>query len=286
MSDGAAKNYSEADMRQWVKTGEGHTAESFDSADGKTMMKLYFDFVPRASIEEELRRAEAVYAMGLPTPVPGELIRYGERYGCTFGRMAGKRSFSRAIADEPEKTEEYALRFVRMAKRLHSTPCDRSVFPSYKEKMATLLQKTGILSAEEKRKALGILERVEDADSCVHGDLHFGNVITDGSADMLIDLGDFAYGSPLFDLGSLYLLSYISSEDNLLRHYHLSRAQHQWAWKLVARAYFDANTEEELKEVEEKVRAYAFFDAMSKLERNPAQKDYPPFVHGFLSERE
>lgn len=273
-------------LRQWTKTGEGHTAESFDHADGKTVLKLYFDFVPRASIEEELRRAEAAYAMGLPTPKPGELVRCGNRYGCTFQRVSNKRSFARAIADEPERLEEYAERFVRMAKKLHATPCDRSVFPSCKEKTAQLLQRTGVLSPEEKRKALDILERVEEADTCVHGDLHFGNVITDGTADMFIDMGDFAYGDPLFDLGSLYLLSYVSSEDNLLRHYHLSRSQHQQAWKPVARGYFNVSTEEELREAERKVRVFAFFDALSKLERNPSQKDYRPFVHGFLSERE
>ena len=39
---------------------------------------------------------------------------------------------------------------------------------------------------------------VPEAITCLHGDMHIGNVITDGMRDYWIDLGDFAYGNPLF----------------------------------------------------------------------------------------
>ena len=34
--------------------------------------------------------------------------------------------------------------------------------------------------------------------TCLHGDFHIGNIITNGEKDYWIDLGDFAYGAPDF----------------------------------------------------------------------------------------
>ena len=270
MSDGAARNYREADMRQWVKTGEGRTAESFDHADGKTMMKLYLDFVPEELIRRELHMAQAAYAMGLPTPVPGELIRCGARYGCTFERIEHKRSFSRAMADEPARMEEYALRFADMAKKLHSTPCDRSAFPAYREKLTNTIRQLSVFSQEEKQTLLRFLYSVEDTGTCIHGDLHIGNVVTDGTQDYLIDMGDFSYGNPLFDLGSLFYLSHFLPDANVQREYHISPADFRRFWDLFAGAYFDAHTPEKLSEVEILMGPYSAFHALMAMEHEPS----------------
>lgn len=39
-----------------------------------------------------------------------------------------------------------------------------------------------------KERALNFIDKSPDADTCLHGDLHIGNVITDGRRNFWIDL--------------------------------------------------------------------------------------------------
>lgn len=43
-----------------------------------------------------------------------------------------------------------------------------------------------------------MLDSLPSPKTCLHGDFHIGNIITNGEKDYWIDLGDFAYGAPDF----------------------------------------------------------------------------------------
>ena len=60
---------------------------------------------------------------------------------------------------------------------------------------------TSLTYTHKTRPALAFIDRVPDADTCLHGDLHIGNVITDGRRNLWIDLGQFSRGVPEWDLG-------------------------------------------------------------------------------------
>lgn len=272
-----SKALPEQDMREWTRTGEGHTAESYDHADGKTMLKLYFDFVPATLAEQELRVAEAAYRMGIPTPKPGELITAEGRRGCTFERIAHKRSIGQAIADEPERLEEYARRFAALTKKLHTTPCDRSVFPSYGENIRKIIAQLGYLSEKNKQKLLRFLDSVEDTGMCIHGDLTVGNVVTDGTTDYFIDMSEFSCGNPLFDVGANYIIWQKFSNERQIEDFHLSKAMYQRFWNVFVREYFGADTEEKIAEVNRMIAPYAAVQALVFLSHNGAVPD-PPFL--------
>ena len=274
---GENKTLPALDLRQWTRTGEGHTAESFDHGDGKTMMKLYFDFVPAALAEQELRVAEAAYRMGIPTPKPGELVTADGRMGCTFERIANKRSIGKAIADEPERLEEYALRFARLAKKLHTTPCDRALFPSYRENIQKILRELPYLSEKNKQKLLRFLDSVEDTGMCIHGDLTVGNVVTDGTTDYFIDMSEFSYGNPLFDVSANYIIWQKFSNERQLEDFHLSKAMYERFWNVFVEEYFGADTEEKLAEINRMIAPYAAIQSLVFLSHNGAVPD-PPFL--------
>ena len=274
----------EEDMSQWTKFGGGHLSESYIHADGKTMMKLYFDFVRRDFIERELRVAEAAYAMGISTPKPGETVRCGERLGNTFACIADKRSFARAIADEPGKMKEYAERFAAMAKKLHETPADASLVPSYREKLTALIRQQTLLSTKEKKTLLRFLNSVEDTGTCLHGDLHIGNVVTDGTTDYFIDVGDLSYGNPLFDLGGFYIMSHVITDADCRETYHISLAQHQMFWAFFLREYFGADTPDKLVEADRRAKLFAAFQALVYLDYDPSCTDFLRFVQKMIPE--
>ena len=90
------------DLKKYIRTGEGANGESYDSVeDPEVMVKIYNADYPTDTIFSELEVAKKVYSLGVPSPQPGEIITDGERIGIRFKKIIGKRSYSRAIADEP-----------------------------------------------------------------------------------------------------------------------------------------------------------------------------------------
>lgn len=87
-------------LNDYIHSGEGANGESFyHKADPDAMMKLYFASAPYEIVENELILAQKVFDLGLPTPKPGDFITDGNgRYGIRFQRIAGKKSFARAMA--------------------------------------------------------------------------------------------------------------------------------------------------------------------------------------------
>ena len=58
------------DMNDYEESGDGFCAISYNHRNGKTMIKLYNDFVDRSVSDDEIRESQAVLEMGiLPQPL-------------------------------------------------------------------------------------------------------------------------------------------------------------------------------------------------------------------------
>ena len=96
----------------------------------------------------------------------------------------------------------------------------------------------------------------------LHGDLHIGNIITDGERTLWIDVGDFAYGVPEWDLGMMFYSSNYMSEQRAISIFHLPIEVLRKHWAVFAKAYFGIEDQEELKK---KQRALFPFFAVKML---------------------
>lgn len=144
------------DLNDYVRTGEGANGASFNhKTDSSIMMKLYFRNYEAAELELELARK--VYAAGIPTPEPGDLVTDGERIGIRFRRLMDKKSFSRACGDNPEKTEVYAKEFAQMCLQLHNTHVDTTVFENVKDRLYAMLEKNPDFTPLRSRRSMIIL---------------------------------------------------------------------------------------------------------------------------------
>ena len=64
------------DLNDYVRTGEGANGASYDhKTDKRIMMKLYLRNFESARTELEMARK--VYALGIPSPEPGDLVTDG-----------------------------------------------------------------------------------------------------------------------------------------------------------------------------------------------------------------
>ena len=246
------------DLNDYERTGEGANGASYNhKTDKSVMLKMYFRNFDAAKLELEV--AQKVYDMGIPTPEPGDLVTDGEKMGIRFRRIEGKKSYSRACGDNPEKTEEYAREFAQLCKRLHATHVDTAKFESVKDRFYKMLADNPDFTPEQKQKIHDFIAAAPDADTALHGDLQFGNGIfveKDGvRKQYFIDLGDFSYGYYMFDLGMVYLCCCLNNEEWTMEVNHMSNATARRFWDAFAREYFGPDAD--FVQIEKEVKIYA-----------------------------
>ena len=199
--------YKTIDLDDYIQTGEGGTARTYTHKTRPTMAKLFNPGNEAELAEREFLTARTVFEMGIPTPEPLQLVTDGERRGVEYELISNKRSFTRIISQEPERLEEISLAFARMARELHTKKVNTLCFPSVKARLRRFyLEKGDKVTEEYKERALNFIDKTPDAETCLHGDLHIGNVITDGQRNLWIDLGQFSYGEPEWDLGWMWTI--------------------------------------------------------------------------------
>lgn len=246
------------DLNDYVRTGEGANGASYDhKTDKNVMLKLYFHNFDAAQVELEM--AQKVYALGIPTPEPGDLVTDGKALGIRFRRLEGKKSYSRACGDHPERTEEYAREFAQLSKKLHAIHLDTTQFENVKDRLYKMLADNPFFTDEQKQKIHDFIAAAPDTDTAIHGDLQFSNGIfveKDGvRTPYFIDLGDFCYGYPMFDIGMVYLCCYLNEESWTRDVFHMSNATARRFWDAFAPEYFGPDAD--LGEIEKTVRIYA-----------------------------
>lgn len=246
------------DLNDYVRTGEGANGASYNhKTDPNIMLKLYFRNFEAAKLELEV--AQKVYAMGIPTPEPGDLVTDGKQVGIRFRRIEGKKSYSRACGDHPELAEEYGKEFAQLCKKLHSVHVDTTQFENVKDRLYKMLADNPFFTDEQKQRIHDFIAAAPDADTAIHGDLQFGNGIfteKDGvRTPYFIDLGDFCYGYPMFDIGMVYLCCCLSGEDFIREAFHMPKSVSRQFWAAFAPAYF--GPDRPLRDIDEEVGPYA-----------------------------
>ena len=246
------------DLDDYEVSGDGYTAISYSHKRERRMIKLYAEYIPLSVPEQELRMAWAIMDLGLRIPKAYRLVTDGKRVGVEFERIEGKRSFSRAISQEPEKLEEYTSEFARQCLKLHGIPCRTDIFPSVKDHFHGAIDASTDFDAAQKERMHAVLNGLPDADTCIHGDMHIGNIIMADGQYYWIDLADFRYGYPLFDLGMLYFVSVcVRVDDMSLKIFHLTHAQMMRVWETFVHTYF--GPEADLEEINRMMDPYAAF---------------------------
>lgn len=243
-------------LNDYTLSGGGANGESYDhKTDPSVMLKLYFPGKIQQPLDEMLL-ARKVYAMGIPTPEPGEyVVTEDGRYGIRFKRILGKTSYSRATGNHPEKVQQYADEFARMCLQLHATHIDTSKFENVKDRYYRLLEENPFFTPEEKEKLRRFIANVPDEDTAIHGDLQFSNAIFAGDQRYFIDLGDFCYGNHLFDVGMVYLCCVLSDEAFIKETFHMDKATSIKFWECFAPAYF--GRDRSLSDIEAEILPFA-----------------------------
>jgi uncharacterized protein (TIGR02172 family) len=234
-------------LDDYIQTGEGGTALTYNHKNGKTLAKLFMSSVAANNAAREFHINQVVYESGLPTPKPIRLITDGERFGAEYELISPKRSFTRIISQEPDQLVPLSERFARLARKIHETPADTKRLPDMKELVGEWIDKFENLPDAYKERFHRFLDTVPSTPTCLHGDLHIGNIITDGQRDLWIDVGDFAYGVPQWDQCMMYFSSHFLSPDRADNIFHLDNDSLKAHWNAFAPVYYGTESKEVLE---------------------------------------
>lgn len=249
-------NYETINLDDYIRSGEGGTAVSYTHKDGKTLAKLYNPGFEADRAREEFLTARTVFELGIPTPEPYRLVTDGERYGAEYEFVKNKRSFTRIISQEPERLQEISLTFASLARKLHATPADTGRLRSYKEVLTRFYQEKNLVPEAYRQRSLAFLEQVEDTPTCLHGDLQIGNIITDGYRTLWIDVGEFSYGVPEWDLCIMWIMSRRMGEERADKLFHLKPEQLEQHWNVFLPAYLGTTDPRELEAFVKRIIPY------------------------------
>jgi len=246
------------DLNDYVQTGEGGTSLTYNHKDGKTLAKLFMSSMAADNAIREFRISQVVYEIGVPTPKPIRLITDGTRYGAEYELIQNKRSFTRIISQEPDQLVPLSERFAVLAKQIHQTPADTTRLPDMKDLVSEWIAKNSNLTDDLKARINRFLDTVPSTPTCLHGDLHIGNIITDGQRDLWIDVGDFAYGTPEWDLGMMYYSANFLSAERIDNIFHLDTNTLKDHWAAFAKTYYGTDSKDVLAVEIQKLQPFIF----------------------------
>ena len=191
--------YPQIDLREWTQVGEGYNGQAYVSAAHPgVMLKLVRRELGAAhKVEQEFQAAKTAYEIGLPTPQVYEIVRDGEDHGYLCQMLAGKKSFARLCADQPERIQELAARMAELGHALHATPVAASVWvPCMKELLLTALAESPLVDDGQRALLREKVLAMPDDRTCLHGDFQPGNLLLADGKCYWIDLAGWRRAAP------------------------------------------------------------------------------------------
>ena len=235
--------------------------------DQDTVVKVYHsaDCLPDVQRERELARK--AFVLGIPTAIPYDVVRVGERYGSVF-ELLNSRSFSKLIAADPAEMDIYVDLYVDLMKKMHSTRVKPGDMPDMKAvalDWVTFLR--DYLPDDQAEKLVALVEDVPERDTMLHGDYHTNNIVMQNNEVLIIDMDTLSVGHPIFELASMYLAFVAFGEVDpgvTLSFLKLSRKTAVLFWKKALAKYLGTRDGEAIRAVEEKAMVIGYARLMRR----------------------
>ena len=179
--------------------------------DEETIIKIYHDNSPLSLIEKEREYAKNAFVNSVPSAIAYDVVHTEEGYGLVF-EMAGATTLSKYIMDNPDKLQEYSMKFGSLLKQLNSTQADPKLYGDIKQIYLNRANNAAdYFTAEENEQIVKMINSIPDENGMIHGDYHTNNVMVQSDGELiLIDMADISRGNALYDIGGTFLTMYLS----------------------------------------------------------------------------
>ena len=229
--------------------------------DQDNVVKVYNNADALADIQHEREVAKLALILGIPTAISYDVVKVGESYGSVF-ELLNARSFSKILANEPEKMDWCVQEYVAMLKKIHSTVVPAGKLPEMKDtalSWARFLQ--DYLPEEPGRKLLSMVEAVPRDDHMIHGDYHTKNIELQNDEVLIIDMDTLAVGHPIFELASMFnaFVGYSELDHRVIKEFQgFDFETGSDFWHKTLAAYLGTENRRKITEVEDKARILGY----------------------------
>ena len=229
--------------------------------DQDNVVKVYNNADALADIQHEREVARLALILGIPTAISYDVVKVGNSYGSVF-ELLNASSFSKILAENPEKMDWCVKEYVDMLNRIHQTVVPAGKLPDVKEIVVGWAEfMKDYLPVEAANKLMALVQSVPHDDHMIHGDYHTKNLELQNDEVLLIDMDTLAVGHPIFELASMYNAFIGYSEVNHENVLHFQGFDFDTAWKFWRKtlaAYLGTHCEKKLEEVENKARVIGY----------------------------
>jgi len=239
------------------------------------LVKVYKESVPLSSIQKERELARWAFVKGIPTAIPFDIVRVGERYGTVFEHLNAE-SASDYIKRSPEHFEDFLRRSVVLMKQVHEITAAPGELPDMKEKtLGWLPRMQQLLPAELFAKLSDIVNGIPECHTILHADFHLKNILICGEELMLIDMDTLCTGDPIFELATVFV-SYRQFPSIEPMTAHILGIDVETAAKICDRMfelYLDGADEETIRKVKDKAQLLGCIRIIDYMDRHPEIPD-------------
>lgn len=185
--------------------GEGSHGKVYQ-LNADTVVKVYEGTDSIEANRQEQDFSKKAFLYGIPTAIPFDIVKCGENYGLVY-ELIDADTLSAHIARNPDKKDEYAKKWAELLKTLHSADVKEGELPNLKDILRERIDIAAAryLTKEEATKLHGLVERIPNRTSIVHGDAHVKNIMMQKDEAILIDMASICVGHPIYDFSSTYM---------------------------------------------------------------------------------
>ena len=254
------KAYRKISVDGCTKIGKGATGEVY-RIDDDIIAKVYFEGYALPEIHRERELARKAFVLGIPTAIPYDVVKVGERYGSVFELLKAK-SMAELIRTDANEVDRCIDLSVELMKKLHSTAVNEGDLPSAKN---TALKNAAYLKTRLPRELAekfgSMVDEIPESLNMVHGDLHIKNMMLQNGELMLIDMDTLSCGHPIFELCAMFEAYCGYSEidkENTFRFFGIKHEIAEYIWRETLIRYFGTNDGGRLEEIENKIKLMSY----------------------------
>ncbi|MBO4880389.1 MAG: anti-sigma factor antagonist [Firmicutes bacterium] len=257
--------------------GEGANGKIY-RIDRDTVVKVYKNADALSDIQHEREVARLALILGVPTAISYDVVRVGDSYGSVF-ELLDAHSFSKILAEEPDRFEWCVKEYADMLKKVHSIHVPEGKLPSIKAKMLRAFGRMkDTLPDGLGDKLMRMTEAIPDTDGMIHGDYHTKNIVLSDGEVLLIDMDTLSVGHPIFELAQMYnsYKGFSEYDPEIVRQFQgFAPAIARRFWTESLKAYIGTDDESIITDIEDKVRCVAYARLIDwKMRHSDLDTDY------------
>ena len=214
--------------------------------DDDTIIKVFREGTTIEEVRLEITMAKEAFVLGMPTAISFDIVRVGNQYGLVY-ELLNADTLSACIKREPERMEEFAVKYAHLFRQLHSIEVPQGGnIPSAMVREESAIRHIGrYFDTASIDLLMEIVNAIPQGNRLLHCDLQTKNAMVQGDELMLIDMGEVGYGHPIIDLGHSYsaMMALVGDYEQIIG---LPEEYAKDVWQRMIGHYFEGATSDEL----------------------------------------